>query len=153
MARLVSTERLAWHLNDHDLALIDVRWEPDAPQAGINAYRFGHIPGAVFLDLDVDLSDRSDLSRGRHPLPSPERFAATLARAGIGQDTRVVAYDDKAGSLAARLWWMPPLPQGSALGCAGGSIPVPANGARYGTAGFRGAGGGIHSRIAPDRAP
>ena len=106
MATLVSTDGLASRRNEHDLVVVDVRWEPNVPEAGINAYCSGHIPGAVFFDLDMDLSDRTDLSRGRHPLPDPEQFAMTLARAGIGKHTRLIVYDDKAGSLAVRLWWM-----------------------------------------------
>jgi thiosulfate/3-mercaptopyruvate sulfurtransferase len=106
MAILISTDELASRLNDHDLVVVDVRWEQNGPDAGFNAYCSGHIPDAVFLDLDVDLADRSNLSRGRHPLPKPEQFAMTLARAGIDKQTKLIVYDDKAGSLAVRLWWM-----------------------------------------------
>jgi thiosulfate/3-mercaptopyruvate sulfurtransferase len=106
MAKLVSTNWLASHLNDHDGIVVDVRWESNVPEGGLAAYRSGHIPGAIFFDLDMDLADRSDLSRGRHPLPNPEQFAMTLASAGIGKDANLVLYDDKGGSLCARLWWM-----------------------------------------------
>ena len=58
------------------------------------------------LDLDTDLSDLTDPSRGRHPLPDPRNLVAALARAGIGEGTRVVAYDDAAGAVAVRLWWL-----------------------------------------------
>ena len=64
----------------------------------------GHVPGAVFVDLDEDLSDAS--GPGRHPFPSPERFAERMGVLGIGDDTLVVAYDASSGSVAARLWWM-----------------------------------------------
>lgn len=106
MATLISTDGLAARWKDNDLVVVDVRWEPNGPEAGFNAYCSGHIPQAIFLDLDLDLADRSDLSRGRHPLPDPEQFAIALARAGIGKDTHLIVYDDKAGSLVVRLWWM-----------------------------------------------
>jgi thiosulfate/3-mercaptopyruvate sulfurtransferase len=106
MATLISTDKLASQLNDHNLVVVDVRWESNAPEGGVNAYCSGHIPGAIFFDLDMDLSDRTDLRRGRHPLPDPQKFMMTLARAGIGRQTNLIVYDDKAGSLAVRLWWM-----------------------------------------------
>ena len=103
---IVSTEWLAEHLHDSDLVVVDVRSVTFQPEAGRSMYVNAHLPGAVFLDLDEDLADRSDLSRGRHPLPDPRVFVQKLARVGIGQGKRVIAYDDKAGSNAARLWWM-----------------------------------------------
>ncbi len=69
-------------------------------------YRDGHIPGAVFVDLHTDLAGPRRPGTGRHPLPDPEAFAASMAGLGIGDRTRVVAYDDAGGSIAARLWWM-----------------------------------------------
>ena len=67
------------------------------------AYVAGHLPGAVHLDPEEDLT--GDLGGGRHPLPRPEAFAAAASRAGIGDDTFVLAYDDGTG-WAARLWWL-----------------------------------------------
>jgi thiosulfate/3-mercaptopyruvate sulfurtransferase len=67
-------------------------------------YLQGHIPGASFLDVDQDLSDLSITDAGRHPVPSPERFAAAASLAGIGPDTLVVAYGTMGG--AERLWWL-----------------------------------------------
>jgi thiosulfate/3-mercaptopyruvate sulfurtransferase len=83
---------------------VDCRWELGAPQRGRELYRAGHIPGASFLDVDEDLSDLSVPDRGRHPLPSAERFAAAAARAGIGAGVFVVAYGSGGG--AERLWWL-----------------------------------------------
>jgi thiosulfate/3-mercaptopyruvate sulfurtransferase len=60
----------------------------------------------VWLDIDSELSSPASTTAGRHPLPSPERFAAALGRAGIEQGTPVVGYDDAGGSIAARLWWL-----------------------------------------------
>jgi thiosulfate/3-mercaptopyruvate sulfurtransferase len=84
--------------------VVDVRWYLGRPGDGRRAYDVGHIPGAIFLDVDTDLV--APTGRGRHPLPSPTDFADRLARAGIGDADLVVAYDDVGGWVAARLWWM-----------------------------------------------
>jgi len=101
---LISVDELAARIGDPDLRVADVRWYLNQPGAGRRAYDAGHIPGAMFLDLDADLSAAE--GPGRHPLPDPEEFRARLARAGIGSDHFVVAYDDAGGTVAARLWWM-----------------------------------------------
>jgi thiosulfate/3-mercaptopyruvate sulfurtransferase len=100
---LVSGEWLAAHL--HEVQVVDVRWYLDG-RSGREAYRAGHLPGAVWLDLDRELSDPATVRDGRHPVPSPPRFAAALGAAGIGPGDPVVAYDDAGGSVAARLWWL-----------------------------------------------
>jgi thiosulfate/3-mercaptopyruvate sulfurtransferase len=101
---LVSAQWLADHLGDTSVMAADVRWTLGKPGAGGADYLAGHIPGAVFVDLDEDLSDST--GPGRHPLPSPERFAERMGALGIGDETLVVAYDASSGSVAARLWWM-----------------------------------------------
>ena len=101
---LVDADWLAGHLDD--VRIVDVRWYLDASRSGRAEYERGHLPGAVWLDIDTDLSDPPSPSAGRHPLPSPERFAAALGRVGIPAGTPVVAYDDVGASIAARLWWM-----------------------------------------------
>lgn len=83
----------------------DIRWELTDPDKGRSSYEMGHIPGAVFVDLDRDLSGPPG-ERGRHPLPDLDGFTEKLGRFGIGPDTHVVAYDDTGGRIAARLWWM-----------------------------------------------
>ena len=88
-----------------DARVVDVRWYADGRSAEA-AYRAGHIPGAVRLDVDTDLSAAASARAGRHPLPSPEQFAAALGRVGVPAGTPVVAYDDAGGSVAARLWWL-----------------------------------------------
>jgi thiosulfate/3-mercaptopyruvate sulfurtransferase len=98
---LVDGAWLERHLDD--VAVADVRWYLDG-RSGHDAYLAGHIPGAVWLDIDTDLADPP--GPGRHPLPAPERFAEALSRSGIGDDTPVVVYDDAGGSIAARLWWL-----------------------------------------------
>jgi len=87
------------------LVLADVRWYLDG-RSGREAFERGHLPGAIFVDLDQWLSGDPGAGRGRHPLPDPEVFAAGMSMLGIGDDTVVVAYDDQGGVVAARLVWM-----------------------------------------------
>ena len=91
--------------NRSDVVVADVRWYLDG-RSGRDAYEGGHIPGAVFVDLDEDLSGPPTFEGGRHPLPDPKAFAAAMSRCGIGDKQAVVAYDDCGGMVAARLWWM-----------------------------------------------
>lgn len=85
--------------------ICDLRWDLTDPSRGRATYETGHIPGAIFVDLDHDLASAPG-DRGRHPLPDIDEFAVTLGRLGIGPDTDVVVYDDVGGRIAARLWWM-----------------------------------------------
>jgi thiosulfate/3-mercaptopyruvate sulfurtransferase len=96
----------AW-LSDHldDVVVCDVRWYLDG-RSGRAAYDAGHIPSAIFVDLDHDLSGAAGGTAGRHPLPDPAAFAESMGRLGIGDGTQVVAYDDTSGANAARLVWM-----------------------------------------------
>ncbi len=112
MDPLVSQDWLAARLEEPRLRVVDCRFTLGDPLAGRAAYEAGHIPGAVFLDLDHDLSDppaapgaRGPVG-GRHPLPALDRFAAAVRHAGIGTGTTVVAYDDAMSGGAARLWWL-----------------------------------------------
>lgn len=86
------------------LVIADVRWVPGGHAS--EPFARGHLPGAVCVDLDADLAAPAFRGPGRHPLPPPAAFAATMSRFGIGDDTPVVAYDDQGGWIAARLWWM-----------------------------------------------
>jgi len=89
------------------LRLVDARFSLADSRSGRALYLAGHLPGAVFVDLNTDLSQLDRRGHGRHPLPSSAAFADTLGRLGIGTDTRVVVYDDGDGSMAAaRFWWM-----------------------------------------------
>jgi thiosulfate/3-mercaptopyruvate sulfurtransferase len=101
---LVDARWLAERLQDPDLVVADVRWYPDG--SARRRYEEGHLPGAVFVDVDTDLSGPRGPGSGRHPLPSPEAFAEAMARLGVDDRTPVVAYDDTGGAYAARLWWM-----------------------------------------------
>jgi len=86
--------------------VIDCRFSLAEPLAGRVLHQQGHIPGAQHLDLNKDLSGPPGEHGGRHPLPRPSLFAATLARCGVGPQTEVVAYDDSRLAFAARLWWL-----------------------------------------------
>lgn len=91
-------------LDVHPQAIIvDSRWYLDG-RSGRDAYEAGHLPGAVFADVDTDLA-ATDLppTEGRHPLPTAEAFAATMRRLGIGDESIVVSYDDCGGVIAGRL--------------------------------------------------
>jgi thiosulfate/3-mercaptopyruvate sulfurtransferase len=104
---LISAAELHARLADERLRIADVRWYLNRPGAGRAAYDAGHIPGAIFVDLDTDLSDEHGYGApGRHPLPSPQDVARRLGALGIGSDDLVVVYDDLGGAIAARLWWM-----------------------------------------------
>ncbi len=92
-----------WLSQHSEVRIIDLRWAPAGPPAR-EKYQQGHLPGAVFVDLDRDLSQPG--GPGRHPFPSPEAFARLLGRLGIGPQTHVVVYDDATNSVAARLWFM-----------------------------------------------
>ncbi|WP_421106656.1 sulfurtransferase [Streptomyces sp. NEAU-S77] len=84
--------------------LLDVRWQLGGPP-GRPAYEAGHLPGAVYVDLDTELASPAGAA-GRHPLPDLSAFAAAMRRAGVGRDRRVVAYDGGQGWAAARAWWL-----------------------------------------------
>lgn len=87
-----------------EVALFDIRWELGDPAAGHRRYLRGHIPGAVFVDLERDLT--APEGPGRHPLPAPADWARTLGRLGVTPSSDVVVYDDVGGGVAARMWWM-----------------------------------------------
>ena len=89
------------------LRVVDARFSLADPQSGAQLYAQGHLPGALYADLNRDLSDLRRTGHGRHPLPDSDAFAARLGEWGIGPDTAVVVYDAGDGSMAAaRLWWL-----------------------------------------------
>ena len=106
MRPLISVDELLPRLGAADLCVIDARFSLADTEAGRRAYRASHLPGAVYLHLDEDLSGPLAAHGGRHPLPAPETAAATFGRAGVGPDTHVVAYDDGDGMVASRVWWL-----------------------------------------------
>jgi len=107
---LISAADLAAHIDDPNWVVIDCRHDLVNLNAGRDGYIIGHIKGAVFADVETDLSgDKRGVDgafRGRHPLPSRAVFIETLRRFGVNDGSQVVAYDAHGGMFAARLWWM-----------------------------------------------
>jgi thiosulfate/3-mercaptopyruvate sulfurtransferase len=103
---LVDADTLARHLGAADWIVVDCRFTLTDPPAGRAAYDRGHIPGARYANLDDDLARHPSAQEGRHPLPDPAQFTATLGRWGIDRNATVVAYDEASGAVAARLWWL-----------------------------------------------
>ncbi|MCP1132520.1 sulfurtransferase [Paenibacillus polysaccharolyticus] len=106
MKNIVSMRWLLARMYESDVAIVDCRFLLGQPDAGREAYEAGHIPGAVYLDLEKDLSALVTEHGGRHPLPDPAALASRLAKAGIGSNSRIIAYDDQGGMNASRLWWL-----------------------------------------------
>ncbi|MDY0406977.1 sulfurtransferase [Virgibacillus sp. 179-BFC.A HS] len=104
MTYLISVDRLKKREKENTV-IVDVRFDLQDAQAG-KAYIQAHIPGAVYLDLNQDLSSKKQKHGGSHPLPDMELLAAKLGNIGIGPDTTVVIYDADNDMFAPRLWWL-----------------------------------------------
>lgn len=105
MHPLIDVPTLAsWLPGAQPPALLDVRWRLAGPP-GVEDYRAGHIPGAVFVDLDRDLAGEPGPA-GRHPLPDTAAFQAAMRSAGVCAGRLVVVYDDSTSMAAARAWWL-----------------------------------------------
>ena len=107
---LISATELAAHIDDPDWVLVDCRHDLVNLAFGREAYAAGHLPGAVFADMETELSGArrgaDGVFRGRHPLPEKEALVEALRRWGVNDGTQVVAYDAHGGMYAARLWWL-----------------------------------------------
>jgi thiosulfate/3-mercaptopyruvate sulfurtransferase len=103
MTLLVSVEELAAH---PEWRVFDCRHDLKNTEYGRQAYARGHIPGALFLHLDEDLSGATTGGNGRHPLPAIDDFARRMSECGVDASAQVVAYDNEGGIFAARLWWL-----------------------------------------------
>ena len=106
MSNLISAEALHAMLGEPELRVIDTRFDLKDPAAGLEAYKRGHIPGALYLDLDLDLSSSPAEHGGRHPLPDMTEFSEKLGSLGVSNSSQIVVYDDHAGVFAGRLWWL-----------------------------------------------
>jgi thiosulfate/3-mercaptopyruvate sulfurtransferase len=102
---LISPEVLNQHLENPDWAIFDVRFDLQDKDKGLREYLESHIPGAIYAHLEKDLSLPASPQGGRHPLPPVETLVQTFSRWGIDEDVQVIAYDDRGGGFAARLWW------------------------------------------------
>lgn len=104
---LIEAQELYQLLNQQQpVVVIDTRFDLQNKALGHQQYLEGHLPGALFLDLEQDLSGPLAEHGGRHPLPDPARLAQTLGRAGIVSESLVVVYDQSGGMFAGRLWWL-----------------------------------------------
>ena len=105
-AVLITAEQLSAALaGPRPPAILDVRWRLDPPD-GRPAYLAGHLPGAIYVSLDDELSDHSRPGLGRHPLPSGAAVQAAAQRWGIRSGQPVVVYDDWNRAGSARAWWV-----------------------------------------------
>ena len=103
---LIDAADLARLIEQGDVLVCDCRFDLNDPEAGRRDYRAGHIPGALYVDLEQDLSAPPSGTNGRHPLPDRTTFAARMAEMGVTRTGLVVAYDTVGGYYASRLWWM-----------------------------------------------
>jgi thiosulfate/3-mercaptopyruvate sulfurtransferase len=103
MTVLISADELSASLGD--LVVLDVRWKLGGPP-GRAEYLAGHIPGAVYVDLDTELAGHGEPTDGRHPLPTLEALQAAARRWGVRDDRGVVVYDGEGNLAAARAWWL-----------------------------------------------
>lgn len=106
-SKIIQPETLYDKLQDPEWVIIDSRFSLEDKQWGRSEYQAGHIPGAVYADLEQDLSDPviSGVT-GRHPLPEISRLEEKFSQWGIDEQVQVVVYDDCGGAFAARLWWL-----------------------------------------------
>jgi thiosulfate/3-mercaptopyruvate sulfurtransferase len=103
---LISTTELATKIGNSNCVIFDCRHDLFDAGKGERLYREGHIPGAIYANVDTDLSGEKNGTNGRHPLPSPAAFTAFLARNGVTNTSKIIAYDDLGGQFASRLWWL-----------------------------------------------
>lgn len=104
---IISREELKRDLEHPDLAVLDCRFYLQEPERGYQEFLEAHIPGAIYIHLDRDLSGEIIPGKtGRHPLPDSLTFAGRLSSWGIDRSVQVIAYDSLGGAMAARLWWM-----------------------------------------------
>jgi thiosulfate/3-mercaptopyruvate sulfurtransferase len=103
---LVSMEWVKERLESKDVRIADCRFVLGQPAHGREAYWVEHIPGAVYFDLEQDLSGPKQAHGGRHPLPDLAEFARKLGHAGIDEKITIAAYDDQGGAMASRFWWL-----------------------------------------------
>jgi len=105
---LISPEELnqLLQLNSKDFAIFDCRFDLANVKKGLELYLQGHIPGAVYVDLEKDLSGGKSPLLGRHPLPEPSVWSSTISKLGISKSTLIILYDQQENIYSARMWWM-----------------------------------------------
>ena len=103
---LIETQELAELLPSADCVVLDCRFDLSDPLAGEAAWRRGHLPLAHYVHLDRDMASAPGETSGRHPLPEIDIFGDFLGSVGVTPGVQVVAYDEGAGAIAARMWWL-----------------------------------------------
>ena len=108
MSYLINVNRLKNRMENtqNNTVIVDVRFQLDDPDAGRKLYLKDHLPGAVYMDLDKDLSGKPEKHGGSHPLPDMKMFTGKLGQIGIDNDTTVIIYDQSNNMFAARMWWL-----------------------------------------------
>ncbi|MFD2617140.1 sulfurtransferase [Terrilactibacillus laevilacticus] len=106
MNSIISMDQVNRRLGHENYVFVDCRFNLQNPDEGQNQYHEGHLPGAIFFDLEKDLSADVSEHGGRHPLPNEEEFVKKLGKCGIDGTKTVIAYDDQDGAMAAHLWWL-----------------------------------------------
>ena len=106
MKNIVNVDWLYENLENPSVRIIDCRFVLGSPGKGLDSYVKEHISGALYFDLEKDMSSRVAKHGGRHPMPELDRIIDKLGTAGIDADTKVVAYDDQDGMMASRFWWL-----------------------------------------------
>jgi thiosulfate/3-mercaptopyruvate sulfurtransferase len=101
-----SVDWLKNHLNDRNVKVIDCSFSLGDSSAGKTSYLKEHIPGAVYFDLEKDLSGHVKEHGGRHPLPNMKNFLRKIENAGIDNESIIIAYDQGEGAFASRCWWL-----------------------------------------------
>jgi len=105
---LITSEELNQLLNKDtgSITVFDCRFDLTNSQKGRELYAQGHIPSAVYVDLEKDLSGKKNPLLGRHPLPTPSEWSSTISKLGISKSTLVILYDQLENTYSARMWWM-----------------------------------------------
>ena len=106
MKNVISVQNLKDRLDEPNLVIVDTRFNLQDPNEGHDLFKDAHIPGAVYFDLDKDLSAPPREHGGRHPLPEIDGLVRKLELSGIGDNTTVVVYDDTMNIFAGRMWWL-----------------------------------------------
>ncbi len=106
MSAIIEADWLRKHIQDEKVRIIDCRFSLGNPEEGRAHYKQEHIPGAVFFDLEKDLSGYAKKHGGRHPLPNMKNFLRKVEDAGIDNESAIVIYDEKEGAFAGRCWWL-----------------------------------------------
>ena len=103
---IINADDLIKNLDNDNFSVVDCRCDIKDTSYGIDAYNEGHIPNAIFADIDNDMASEKTSTSGRHPLPNPEKLAEKLSQWGIDAEKQVVIYDDAGCAFAGRVWWI-----------------------------------------------